>query len=1611
MVRFIQTMLGVLLALNVFATDYYWKGGSGDYNDPSKWWLNSFGSGITALQAPISIDNVFFTAAAFTTPGSTVTINSNANCNNMTWDNAISVANAPTVTSSSINVNLDIYGSLALATNMQFDFQGALQFRSVDPLETIDTKGYNMRFVSLIFNGSATTEWRLLSALRSTMAHSYYNNIYVRGGHFNTQGYLIDAGSFYVQPGYGTPGLTIAGSKVRVNGDWQFTATAVSTFNALGSHIQMIQDIPWSPLTPVTFAGSNQVYDTISAVSRVTVYSGAPTARHFFAQERVALYYGTKPVFDNLYLKGGNEFYFQHYSSTPSVVNTMTLTVENVFVLGECNDYAFVYAEAYALVTIIKKTAGAALMLQKVILQNLGCDITGGRTYIANDSKNAGRNSVNWTINEATPKDLYFRDYAGDRKWHNPNNWEIWDGVSFLPNTGCIPSPNDNVFFDAASFPNAVKNVQVDSAAYCRNMTWLPGVASGATAILNKDVFVFGNFTLTNAMGTIANNTGRFLFMGCSPNTIFSDGVTVNAEMTVYSFAYYTLLDNLTARYLNGKDKSRIHGQNINLQLVHHALDSGYYNNVYATITGQGSSSGYYSFTGGGNMDYQGTTTFRFTPPNLTTPSIHFNFGVVMPNVIVDGYMQYVTYGTSATIKGDYRLNGNTNVYPAGSYFIYVTGSMALYDGNVYVTAGCTYQFATATINAAGRLFSIGDCVNNVNWTADLLNVTFSGGADIQYNFIRGWNNAPNATLTAFNSIDGSSNINVNFVSGTGVTYYWRAHSSNPTDFAGNWTDPGHWTTNPAATQGANTCLPTLADTVVFDNMSFSASSNGCTINNLASCKVLWTKAAALINGNKDLYIANSLILDPSTQYLHQAGAYITFVGSDTTGVIDTKGVVINPHTKFANAAGRWNMLSTWILRGALLLDKGRLNTNGHYLECWSYGGGSQSVFDFRNSTVYVPRSPLHYTPWSVAPGAGIYADGSFVDFNVLSSSTLTFYMGTGKQYNRVRFNSPTNVLALYNDASYRHVDFVKSTTFYGNNTFDSLTFYGGQIFYFVPGKIQTLASPHGKILVANVGGSSFVNFESTINGQIAYFHKEYGSAFCVDWLKVKDNRATKGSTPADPYWAAYHPYLQFETGVNCDNINGTATGIWAFSLPPILTVTQSHDPVFPICAGDTTVVIPIQMAGTYPYSIIYSWTDQWGNTGIDTVLVDDNDHNVFTPFTYNLTVHPYTNTNYTLDIAALRCGQRLYGAPITLAQAVLPAGQLVAQNHRGSCYLNNNSVWAHFVDEVNGRPICSVLDSTATTDHSALQGTYAWAGFDPTVQFWNGLPYLPRTWKIQPTQNGPGRVRLYFTQTELDSLEKYVFDGDIDVATELILWKFPDTIKNGAAVQVPFTVIPLSGRAADPFTSTADIYAIEFEVTSFSGFLLQPSELAVLPLELLRFEATATPERQVQLLWETGQETEGLVFEIERSVDALNFERIATMPAKGEAMNSYSLLDEHPHSGVSYYRIKLLDKDGTFSYTYLRAVELEGFEVLQVFPNPTRSGELNVLFNNPASLGQIQVEVVDVLGRRWDSGAYSLSQPNALLTLSVAHLPAGHYFLRLVDEHGIARQKAFSVQ
>lgn len=129
--------------------------------------------------------------------------------------------------------------------------------------------------------------------------------------------------------------------------------------------------------------------------------------------------------------------------------------------------------------------------------------------------------------------------------------------------------------------------------------------------------------------------------------------------------------------------------------------------------------------------------------------------------------------------------------------------------------------------------------------------------------------------------------------------------------------------------------------------------------------------------------------------------------------------------------------------------------------------------------------------------------------------------------------------------------------------------------------------------------------------------------------------------------------------------------------------------------------------------------------------------------------------------------------------------------------------------------------------------------------------------------------------------------------------------------------------------------------IDGFSRWTLSDQVNNPLPIELLSFTASVTPRLEVQLDWITASEINSSHFEVQRSQNGEDFERIGTREAAGfsESQLVYDLLDEEPYKGISYYRLRQIDLDGTYEYSEIRTVYIsEEKDNITVFPNPVRN-------------------------------------------------------------------------
>jgi extracellular elastinolytic metalloproteinase len=114
------------------------------------------------------------------------------------------------------------------------------------------------------------------------------------------------------------------------------------------------------------------------------------------------------------------------------------------------------------------------------------------------------------------------------------------------------------------------------------------------------------------------------------------------------------------------------------------------------------------------------------------------------------------------------------------------------------------------------------------------------------------------------------------------------------------------------------------------------------------------------------------------------------------------------------------------------------------------------------------------------------------------------------------------------------------------------------------------------------------------------------------------------------------------------------------------------------------------------------------------------------------------------------------------------------------------------------------------------------------------------------------------------------------------------------------------------------------------------------LPLTLLWFY-TNQLGGQVALDWKTVSEMDVKDFTVEWSADAVTWTSLGNVNAQNQSNNSYNFMHSDPVIGNNYYRIKMNDIDGKFTYSPVRTVTLKesGNPAVVLIPNPVNANAM----------------------------------------------------------------------
>ena len=365
------------------------------------------------------------------------------------------------------------------------------------------------------------------------------------------------------------------------------------------------------------------------------------------------------------------------------------------------------------------------------------------------------------------------------------------------------------------------------------------------------------------------------------------------------------------------------------------------------------------------------------------------------------------------------------------------------------------------------------------------------------------------------------------------------------------------------------------------------------------------------------------------------------------------------------------------------------------------------------------------------------------------------------------------------------------------------------------------------------------------------------------------------------------------------------------------------------------------------------------------------------------------------------------------------------ANGTSASNYCTDNNGWNHFYngDDIIfsvegdlsgaplGYPIATINNNSAFYQETEGPGTAPGCvnNENPNEERFE----MSRSWNLDfggGTQNGTYKIRFYYPPAEKTAIENaanawmanYVFCSyDYKYPLEPFYW-FKNTTSN-------YTAPDYDGdhySATVSSTNSGINYSEWNNITSFSGgsgaIIVLPSN-TLLPVELVDFSSRCM-DGDVAIEWSTASENNSMHFEVESSVDAVNWEAIAVVDAAqfSTSLIDYAILHEGAAREKNYYRLKQLDADGAYEYYSIIysdcGSDLDGAPI--IFPNPSKNN-FTIDFGGSGMKGIVQLTLVSMEGKEISNRQLNLGEGVSTFQINNLELQPGLYLIKMTDVTG----------
>lgn len=356
----------------------------------------------------------------------------------------------------------------------------------------------------------------------------------------------------------------------------------------------------------------------------------------------------------------------------------------------------------------------------------------------------------------------------------------------------------------------------------------------------------------------------------------------------------------------------------------------------------------------------------------------------------------------------------------------------------------------------------------------------------------------------------------------------------------------------------------------------------------------------------------------------------------------------------------------------------------------------------------------------------------------------------------------------------------------------------------------------------------------------------------------------------------------------------------------------------------------------------------------------------------------------------------------------------------KGWTYYYNSAAPNNYLFAIEHKPVgagANTNNFTASVDIMVNANSTTTSGVNYNASGSSCFGAMGRSWNVNVVSgslNGYVNIRFFFQAAEYTALNTQMASCSFTPADNVKWFKTiganynqTSNTADGVLPSVQVLTPNFTGTDNNALHNNKNYVQFDKQITSFSGGTAGQIKGtgSPLPVSFTDINAVAVG-KSIHVNWETAVENNCDKYEVERSKDGVNFEKIGVVKGSNNnySLKNYKFIDNNPLNGTNFYRLIQWDFNG--DNVKSKIVNAKVYQSGIVINSFNTVGELTNVNCTSASNISSEVKMFDIKGNLLLSKKIELTEGVNHFEINTKNFSKGIYFINIQNEQGTATAK-----